>query len=661
MVLCFEYAVRIHSDIPLAYVNHKEGNKAMKRETLRRIVGVLLVLSLTVGIIPATAASARADGQYVSEPVGDDYAEQEADEIAPIIGGDLIDVGSDEPVRVSIVLEEDSTIAAGFDPKTVSTDLRAIAYRSSLEAAQEEMAAVIEDEVLDEGQMLDVVWNLTLAANIISANVPQDAVESIAGLPGVKEVVIEIPCYPQVIDIGGELEPHMAISGEMNGTQTVWKSGYTGAGMQIAIIDTGLDLQHISFSSTAFDHAIDELKAEGKTVDLVTRDFLADKLTSLNVYKRDNSLTAEKLYKNSKVPFAYNYNDKDHENVGHDNDQQGEHGSHVAGIAAANRYVDKDGDGQLEKALDSVLTAGNAPDAQIIVMKVFGARSGAVASDYMAAIEDAIVLGADAINLSLGSRFAGFVKDSAYERIMRDLETSSAVVSISSGNNSYWAENTNPGALYADGINFATDASPGTYKNAFTVASIDNLGIISPTVEVDGEKYTYTESSGPNKPISELALESKAYDYIYIDGVGEDKDGKQFCEEARACGKQRRRRLYRRQQYRRHGQHGAYGFQGIYPVPLHPPGGRRGHQESVYPGVRRGSDDCAILQGYRLYSQRGSQRQQGRDRFRHGERFQLLGRPRRFDFEARDLSARRKYLLRLRLQHCRGLRESGSQ
>ena len=46
---------------------------------------------------------------------------------------------------------------------------------------------------------------------------------------------------------------------------------------------------------------------------------------------------------------------------------------------------------------------GVAPDAQILAMKVFGKNGGAYDSDYMAAIEDAILLGCDTVNLSLGS------------------------------------------------------------------------------------------------------------------------------------------------------------------------------------------------------------------------------------------------------------------
>ena len=91
--------------------------------------------------------------------------------------------------------------------------------------------------------------------------------------------------------------------------------------------------------------------------------------------------------------------------VTHMNDTQGDHGSHVAGISAANRYLNKGG--KFVSAMDEVSMAGDAPDAQVLVMKVFGKGGGAYDSDYMAAIEDAIRLGCDTVNLSLGSGNAG--------------------------------------------------------------------------------------------------------------------------------------------------------------------------------------------------------------------------------------------------------------
>ena len=67
--------------------------------------------------------------------------------------------------------------------------------------------------------------------------------------------------------------------------------------------------------------------------------------------------------------FFYLYLDLDLD-VTHDNDSASEHGSHVAGIAAANRFI-KEGSGYVSAA-DAVGTVGNAPDAQILTMKVFG-------------------------------------------------------------------------------------------------------------------------------------------------------------------------------------------------------------------------------------------------------------------------------------------------
>ena len=78
----------------------------------------------------------------------------------------------------------------------------------------------------------------------------------------------------------------------------------------------------------------------------------------------------------------------------HDNDSAGDHGTHVAGIAAAN-------------AVEGSGVVGMAPDAQLVIMKVFGANGGAYTDDIVAALEDALRLGVDVVNMSLGSP-AGF-------------------------------------------------------------------------------------------------------------------------------------------------------------------------------------------------------------------------------------------------------------
>ena len=66
-------------------------------------------------------------------------------------------------------------------------------------------------------------------------------------------------------------------------------------------------------------------------------------MESLNAYdlylsKSAVKLTADVLYRSEKVPYGFNYVDRSLD-VTHDNDYAGDHGTHVAGIAAANRCV----------------------------------------------------------------------------------------------------------------------------------------------------------------------------------------------------------------------------------------------------------------------------------------------------------------------------------
>lgn len=54
----------------------------------------------------------------------------------------------------------------------------------------------------------------------------------------------------------------------------------------------------------------------------------------------------------------------------------------------------------------NIKNVGVAPDAQLVVMKVFDTNGGASMTDVTAALEDAILLGVDAANLSLGTSAA---------------------------------------------------------------------------------------------------------------------------------------------------------------------------------------------------------------------------------------------------------------
>lgn len=492
----------------------------MKKMWGTRVLAMLLVLALTAGLVPAAlAANSESSVAFKQVPndtldtlIRPDLAVGEIENAE--MGEDTAAYQAHDLVRVSIILEDASTLEAYSDAAaegTLAEDAAAVSYRAALQRKQDSVVRKISSTILGR-EDLDVVWNLTLVANMISANVEYGKIEQIKQLPGVADVVLEQQYEPAASE--NTVQPNMEISTGMTGTTTAWSTGYTGAGMRIAIIDTGLDMSHQSFDNGAYEYALEQNAARAKesveaykaSLDLLDADEINEKLSLLHIKE---GVSAADLYRTEKVAYGYCYIDKDLD-VTHETDTEGEHGSHVAGIAAANRYL-PDGNGGYVSALDSVHMHGAAPDAQVLVMKVFGDEGGAYDSDYTAAIEDAIVLGADTINLSLGSASPGPSKarTEAYQKIFDDLENASSVVTVSSGNASYWAKNADPiGYLYSDGVSMQTDGQPGSYANSLTVASVDNDGFIGNYLLIGQDPIAPSETTGfTNKPISTIVGE----------------------------------------------------------------------------------------------------------------------------------------------------------
>ena len=157
-------------------------------------------------------------------------------------------------------------------------------------------------------------------------------------------------------------------------------------------------------------------------------------------------------------------------------------------------------------------------------MKVFGKGGGAYDSDYMAAIEDAMILGCDSANLSLGSGNPGMSRqsDAKYQAILEAVVNSGMVVAMSAGNSGHWFENTPYGYPYAESVSWATNGSPGSYTNSLGVASVDNDGATGNFVEVAGNKEIYSETSGyTNLPMTTIAGE---HEFVYVDAGGTEED-----------------------------------------------------------------------------------------------------------------------------------------
>ena len=490
--------------------------------TLKRAMAVVLALVLTLSLVTPTWAMSSSSVATKGENNGITW--EKVDNIKlPIKENAAVEEEAQQQyadtdvVRVSIVLSDPSTLDKGFSASDIASgSKKAMKYRDKLESKQEKMAKTISKKALD-GQSLDVVWNLTLATNIISANVQYGQIEKIEKIKGVDSVLIETQYEPCVVKESETTDPNMATSSSMIGSNVAWADGYTGAGSKVAIIDTGADTDHPSLNGAAYSYAV-----KGLGITPVTAADYADKLEQLNALKKKSDLKAEDLYVSAKIPFGFNYIDANLD-VTHDNDTQGDHGSHVTGIAAGNRYIQQ-ADGTFAPALDTALTQGVAPDAQVYTMKVFGKGGGAYDSDYMAAIEDAMILGCDSANLSLGSGNPGMSRqsDAKYQAILEAVVNSGMVVAMSAGNSGHWFENTPYGYPYAESVSWATNGSPGSYTNSLGVASVDNVGSTGNYIEYAGVKMFYNDTSeAPIKAMTALAGEQR---FVYVDAVGNPED-----------------------------------------------------------------------------------------------------------------------------------------
>lgn len=402
----------------------------------------------------------------------------------------------DDMVRAIVVLEEPSLSERGFNMFSLSEegDASIAAIERTLVQGQDMVLADIQNALAKTGEdkQLEVNYNYTRAINGMSVTVPFKSLDEIRKVDGVKKVFVA-PVYSV---------PEDQVSvGSMIYQEYAWESGYTGAGMKIAIIDTGIDSDHPSFAA-----------APQLTADSLNESTISLKISELHAQERLSGLTSTQVYLSAKIPYAFNYVDGNLV-IDHSKDAQGDHGTHVAGIAAANQ-------------VEGVLAVGVAPDAQLLVMKVFGAAGGAYMDDILAAIEDAAVLGADVVNLSLGSP-AGFASedeeiDAIYARVF-ELGT---FASISAGNE-YTAAY---GNQYGYNMSLASNpdngivGSPSTYSEATSVASIESAEVLYNYIQAGEDKYTYTDTSSnyPELGIQDFlnTLGGQTFEIVAVDNLG---------------------------------------------------------------------------------------------------------------------------------------------
>ncbi|TPH17115.1 S8 family serine peptidase [Litorilituus lipolyticus] len=257
---------------------------------------------------------------------------------------------------------------------------------------KEEQAEFLTAAKILLGKQLNVQFNYTTAFNGFSIKMTEQEAKAMVSMPQVLKVIRQV-----------EYKLHTEEGPDHIGAKTVWSAtpgvSHKGEGVVVGIIDSGINTDHPSFAALGGDGYTHSNPKEEYFGDCKKEGFEAlcnDKLIGVYSYE---SITAT-------------FGDK----VPHVGEDFNGHGSHVASTAAGNVLRDlpyytagnkESHDGNPIVGSNIPEMSGVAPHANIVSFQVCGHTGGCNVGAMVKAVEDAIEIGVDVINMSIGPNGEG--------------------------------------------------------------------------------------------------------------------------------------------------------------------------------------------------------------------------------------------------------------
>jgi minor extracellular serine protease Vpr len=297
----------------------------------------------------------------------------------------------------------------------------------------------------------DTLWNgFSVSANTVELG----KLSRIKGVVAIYPVmVVSIP-ETTTSTLDPELYTALAMTGADRAQSEL---GYTGMGIRVAVMDTGVDYDHQAFGG-------DGVARSDSTVFPTSRvtkgwDFVGD------AYNADDTSPS---YNPVTTPDAYP-------------DDCNGHGTHVAGIIGANDPTND--------------LKGVAPDVTFGAYRVFGCEGSTTDAIMLTAMERAYKDGMQVLNMSIGSAFE-WPQSPTADAASR-MVTKGMIVVASIGNSG-------ANGLYSAG-------APGLGEKVIGVASFDNTNVFLPYFAVNGTNIGYVTMT-----YSEPAPLSGSSEIVYV-------------------------------------------------------------------------------------------------------------------------------------------------
>ena len=392
-----------------------------------------------------------------------------------------------------IVYLDVEKLSPGYEKAFINKDYsKAISLADkALDSYEKELKARYSD--------LETISRAQLLVPSLCVSVSKNEIEAIKKLDYVKEVFNNETIYEDDV-----VRSNMAVfqdksiatdsikmvnSNELIGNDEALQAKYNGAGSVLAIIDSNMDPSHPAFYLSPLTRP--------RLAKLDINNFINGGKLSVRDNTADKKLY-EDVYRSEKIPFGWNYNTNSKDL--NPEKELAAHGQHVSGTVAGNAYDIK-----------GKTWRGVAPEAQLLMMNVM--KQGSTSSNiYIRAMQDAIVMGAEAVNMSLGSTkgLPGQVDGLVGKAINNGYAADTNFV-IAAGN-----EGEYQGNLNIDNPDYGTIAAPGIATNAITVASLENTKMYAPVITFEGTKYIFHTGGD---------VKFTKGDYSFIDcGLGKKED-----------------------------------------------------------------------------------------------------------------------------------------
>lgn len=489
-----------------------------KSKTGTKLVAWLMLIAMLVQMF-SVCSFAAIDGDSIFQAPSTDkggvvsgIGKLESDEVITQLKKDFLkSINKDLITRIedlelrgavgAIITFSENSLISSFGSSKLADMMTFGEYRTSSAAAKaREALAKNQSNVLSSlqaaGLITEVKYNYYNVMDGAYVRTSYENIEKLCEFAGVERVTISNTYLP-VAAVENPVDVYD--TGIFNSSDI----SYTGQRTIVAILDSGCDYSHSAFTThTVVDPLYD-------------RDAIAEKLANTVAYSYDPDLEVREVYYGNitggKIAFGYDYADKDTDVMPFTSS----HGTHVAGIIGG---------------MDDKIT-GVAIDTQLAIMKVFSDyKTGAEDGDILAALEDSITLGVDAINMSLGSS-CGFSRevDDEYKNSLYDKIEEVGISLVVAASNDYSSgfgsseSNTNK----TSNPDSATVGAPSTYNAALAVASIngrkENYILVNGNTEVffneaynmATDEYSFFEMLGLNKDNT-----TAKFEYVAIPGYG---------------------------------------------------------------------------------------------------------------------------------------------